>query len=93
MPEGADLDHEATNVFGPRAEERLPEGFPPVAVVVGGYNPLKDWQRRYYEGLWVWGVEAELVEFPDAIHAFYLFPELPNSSKVIDVMKDFIDIH
>lgn len=93
LPEGEDRDHEATNVFGPRGARELPEGFPAVAVVVGGYDPLQDWQRRYYKGLRERGVEATLVEFKEAIHAFYVFPELPESGKLIEELKLFVEKH
>uniref|UniRef100_A0A1D1XN57 Putative carboxylesterase 18 n=1 Tax=Anthurium amnicola TaxID=1678845 RepID=A0A1D1XN57_9ARAE len=88
LPEGADRDHEAAN---PEASvEGLEEGFPPAMVVVGGFDPLQDWQRRYYEGLKGKGKEARLVEYPAAIHAFYVFPELKGSAALVEELRGFI---
>ncbi|XP_010930536.4 probable carboxylesterase 18 [Elaeis guineensis] len=92
LPEGADRDHEVVNVFGPRAAA-LEEEYPATMVVVGGFDPLQDWQRRYYEGLRARGKEARLVEYPDAIHAFYVFPELKESAYLIAEIRDFVEEH
>ncbi|XP_008786455.2 probable carboxylesterase 18 [Phoenix dactylifera] len=92
LPEGADRDHEVVNVFGPRAAA-LEERYPAAMVVVGGFDPLQDWQRRYYEGLRARGKEARLVEYPDAIHAFYVFPELKESGNLIAKIADFVEEH
>ncbi|WOL04107.1 putative carboxylesterase 18 [Canna indica] len=51
LPEGEDRNHEASNVFGPRAGELELAALPEALVVVGGLDPLQDWQRRYHEGL------------------------------------------
>lgn len=93
LPSGADRDHEAANVFGPRATEELEEGFPPAMVVVGGHDPLQDWQRRYCEGLKARGRKVMLVEFPEAIHAFYVFPEIADGGRMIEEMGSFIRSH
>ncbi|KAH1038314.1 hypothetical protein J1N35_040057 [Gossypium stocksii] len=60
------------------------------AVVVGGFNPLKNWQRRYYEWLLKSGKEARLIEYHNMIHAFYTFPLLPESSHLVVQIKEFI---
>lgn len=55
LAEGADRDHEAANVFGGGLKSRVPEmenlGFPSTLLSVGGFDPLQDWQIRYFEGL------------------------------------------
>ncbi|OVA07482.1 Alpha/beta hydrolase fold-3 [Macleaya cordata] len=92
LPEGADRDHEAVNVFGPKSADISGlTKFPATLVVTGGFDPLQDWQKRYYEGLKRFGKEAYLVEYPRAIHLFYGFPELPESSMLINEMKNFIE--
>ncbi|KAG6516602.1 hypothetical protein ZIOFF_027071 [Zingiber officinale] len=91
LPEGADRDHEAANPFGPRAEGELEAALPEAMVVVGGFDPLQDWQRRYYEGLRARGRAARLVEYPEAMHAFYAFPEIKESDIVLEEIKGFID--
>ncbi|KAI3900307.1 hypothetical protein MKW92_029146 [Papaver armeniacum] len=94
LPEGSDRNHEAVNVFGSVNSAQDMKGladFPHTVVVIGGFDPLKDWQRRYYEGLKKYGKDVDLVEYPDAIHAFYLFPELRESNLLFKQVQDFID--
>ena len=91
LPEGADRNHPAAHVTGEAGPEpELPEPFPPAMVVVGGLDPLQDWQRRYAAMLERNGKAVQLVEFPDAIHTFYMFPELPDAGKLDKDMKAFI---
>ncbi|VAI83707.1 unnamed protein product [Triticum turgidum subsp. durum] len=37
------------------------------------------------------GKAVRLVEFPDAFHAFYGFPELPDAGRVVEEIKAFIE--
>ncbi|KAK8717309.1 hypothetical protein V6N13_044581 [Hibiscus sabdariffa] len=90
LPEGSDRDHPAANVFGPNGEEISSVEYPATIVFVGGLDPLKDWQKRYYEGLKRSGKEAYLVEYPNAIHTFYAYPELPETSLFMKETRDFI---
>ncbi|KAI4347422.1 hypothetical protein L6164_008237 [Bauhinia variegata] len=90
LPDGSDRDHEAANVSGPNAVDISGMDYPKTLVVVAGFDPLRDWQKRYYEWLRKSGKEAQLIEYPDMIHAFYIFPELPESSQLITQVKDFI---
>ncbi|CAK7344507.1 unnamed protein product [Dovyalis caffra] len=91
LPEGSNRDHQASNVFGPNAVDisRL-DRFPPTIVFVGGFDPLQDWQKSYYEGLKKSGKEAFLIEYPNAIHSFYAFPELPEFSLFMKEVKGFM---
>ncbi|CAN6206272.1 unnamed protein product [Urochloa humidicola] len=92
LPEGADRNHPAAHVTGEAGPEpELAEGFPPAMVVVGGLDPLQDWQRRYAGMLRRKGKDVQVVEFPDAIHAFYVFPELADAGKVVKEIKAFMD--
>ncbi|KAK8961307.1 putative carboxylesterase 18 [Platanthera guangdongensis] len=93
LPIGADRDHEAANVFGPRDLVEVEEDFPPVMVVVGGFDPLRDWQRRYAERLKARGKEVQLLEYPEAIHAFYIFPGMADGVKLVEEMRRFISSH
>ncbi|KAJ3675498.1 hypothetical protein LUZ60_004540 [Juncus effusus] len=86
LPEGADRNHEAAHVFGQTMEKE----FPPAIVVVGEYDPLQDWQKRYYEMLKAQGKEVTLIEYPDVIHGFYVFPDFKESGKLIEELKMFI---
>ncbi|QCD95046.1 probable carboxylesterase 18 [Vigna unguiculata] len=90
LPEGSDRDHWAVNVSGANSEDLSGLDYPNTLVIVGGFDPLQDWQRRYCEWLKKSGKKAQLIEYPTMIHAFYIFPELPESSQLISQVKDFI---
>ncbi|KQK14953.1 hypothetical protein BRADI_1g19735v3 [Brachypodium distachyon] len=93
FPVAADRNHPAAHVTGEAGPEpELGEGFLPAMVAVGGLDPLQDWQRRYAAMLLRRkGKKAvRLVEFPDAIHCFYMFPELPDAGKLVEETKAFI---
>ncbi|XP_022999734.1 probable carboxylesterase 18 [Cucurbita maxima] len=90
LPEGFDRDHKSVNIFGPKSEDISKVRFPAIKVFVGGLDPLIDRQKRYYEGLKKSGKEAYLTEYPNAFHTFYGFPELPEWSKFIKDVADFI---
>ncbi|CAL5085068.1 unnamed protein product [Urochloa decumbens] len=93
LPEGADRNHPAAHVTGEAGPEpELAEAFPPAMVVVGGLDPLQDWQRRYAGMLRRKGKDVQVVEFPEAIHGFYVFPELDDAgSRVVKAIKAFMD--
>ncbi|KAI3709251.1 hypothetical protein L2E82_39011 [Cichorium intybus] len=88
--EGFNRDHPIVNVSGPNAVDISEKDLPPIMVVVGGFDALHDWQKRYYDWLKKSGKEAYLLEFPNMCHAFYIFPELPESAQLIEQMRDFI---
>ncbi|XP_020585668.1 probable carboxylesterase 18 [Phalaenopsis equestris] len=90
LPVGADRNHEAANVFGPNDLGVMEEGFPPAILVVGGFDPLQDWQRRYGEELRARGKEVRVLEFPESIHAFYIFPGMADGAKLVEEMGKFI---
>jgi acetyl esterase/lipase len=91
LPEGSDRDHGAANVSGPNAEDLSGLNYPDTLVFVGGFDPLSDWQKRYFDWLKKCGKNAELIEYPTMIHAFYVFPDLPEATQLILQVKDFID--
>lgn len=90
LPEGVNRDHEAVNVGGPNAVDISDLEYPETMVVVAGFDPLKDWQKSYYEWIKLSGKRATLIEYPNMFHAFYIFPELPESGQLIMRIKDFI---
>ncbi|TKY45004.1 carboxylesterase 18 [Spatholobus suberectus] len=90
LPDGSDRNHGASNVSGPNSEDLSGLDYPDTLVFVGGFDPLQDWQRRYCEWLRNSGKNAQLIEYPTMIHAFYIFPDLPESSRLISQVKDFI---
>ncbi|XP_057787297.1 probable carboxylesterase 18 [Salvia miltiorrhiza] len=92
MPQ-ADRDHQVINVTGPNAVDISKIDFPATMVVVAGFDSLKDRQIRYYHWLRNSGKEAYLVNYPNMIHAFYIFPELSESALLISEIKNFINKH
>jgi acetyl esterase/lipase len=91
LPEGATRDHPAAHVCGEGVE--LADTFPPAMVVSGGFDLLKDWHAKYVETLRGKGKLVRVVDYPDAVHGFYVFPELADSGKLVDDMKLFVDDH
>ncbi|KAL0364457.1 UNVERIFIED_CONTAM: putative carboxylesterase 18 [Sesamum angustifolium] len=91
LPDGADRNHHAANVLNSGEVKNVE--LPRTVVVVGGYDPLQDWQRRYVGWMNKCGKEVELVEYPNAIHGFYLFPEVAEYQLLFHSMRDFITKH
>ncbi|XP_071729631.1 probable carboxylesterase 18 [Rutidosis leptorrhynchoides] len=88
--EGFDRNHPIINVSGPNALDISKVNFPPTMVVIAGFDPLHDWQKRYYEWLKRSGKEVYLFDYPNMFHAFYIFPELPESSQFFGQVKEFV---
>lgn len=87
-------DHEAANV--PAALRRDAErrrAFPPTMVCVGGWDAHQDRQRDYANALRAAGGAEEVVvaEFPDAIHAFYIFDDLADSKRLLTEVTAFVN--
>ena len=91
LPVGATRDHPAAHVTDENAD--LAEEFPPAMVVIGGLDPLMDWQRRYADVLRRKGKEVRVAEYPGMFHGFYGFPEVPEATTVLQDMKAFVDSH
>ncbi|XP_048498317.2 probable carboxylesterase 18 [Beta vulgaris subsp. vulgaris] len=91
LPDGLDFDCWAVNVSGPNAVDISGLNLPPTVLFVGGFDPLKDWQKRYCEWLRKNEKDVKLVEYETAIHAFYVFPELPQTNLLFNEIKEFIN--
>ncbi|CAJ2666990.1 unnamed protein product [Trifolium pratense] len=90
LPDGSNRDHEAVNVSGPNAIDISHVDYPNTLLCVGGFDPLVDWQKRYYEWLRKSGKEVELIEYPNMIHGFYYFRDLSETSDFISKVKSFM---
>ncbi|KAG2556744.1 probable carboxylesterase 18 [Panicum virgatum] len=90
LPPGADRAHEACSPDAAVAGLEAAPAFPPATVVVGGYDPLQDWQRRYCDALRGKGKEVRVLEYPGAIHAFYVFPEFADAKDLMLRIKDIV---
>lgn len=91
LPTGSNRDHDAVNVSGPNAEDISGLDYPNTLVIVGGFDPLRDWQVRYYEWLRKSGKEAQLIDYPNMFHGFYIFPDLLDASQLISHVKEFMN--
>ncbi|CAN6362681.1 unnamed protein product [Urochloa humidicola] len=91
LPPGAGRGHEACSPDAAAAGlGGRDSAFPPVTVVVGGYDPLQDWQRRYCDAMRAEGKEVRVLEYPEAIHAFYVFPEFPEAKDLMLRIKEIV---
>ncbi|XP_062183151.1 probable carboxylesterase 18 [Phragmites australis] len=90
LPPGADRTHQASSPAPATTGIDDAPAFPPATVVIGGYDPLQDWQRRYCDALRTKGKEVRVLEYPDAIHAFYLFPEFAESRDLMLRIKEIV---
>ncbi|CAN6176184.1 unnamed protein product [Urochloa humidicola] len=97
LPHGATRDHEAADA--PDAIRRVVEererrwrAFPPAVVCVGGWDVHQDRQRAYAATLRDAGAEeVAVVEYPDAIHGFYILEELADSKKLVADVAEFVN--
>ncbi|KAE8819901.1 hypothetical protein D1007_02074 [Hordeum vulgare] len=91
LPDGADRTHEAACFTSPGAAAGVDSpAFPPVLLVIGGYDPLQDWQRRYCEMLKASGKDVRVLEYPDGIHAFFLFPAFDDARHLMTRIAEFV---
>ncbi|XP_068652442.1 probable carboxylesterase 18 [Aristolochia californica] len=91
LPEGSDRNHPAAYLHGAESTAEIAGlEFPATVVVVGGFDPLQDRQRKYAEWLRANGKETYLIEYENAVHAFYIFPELPESDLLIGEFQAFM---
>eukprot|EP01018_Ginkgo_biloba_P007959 Gb_39438 [translate_table: standard] len=90
LPEGADRNHAAANVFGPNSSDISGLALPPTLVVVGGQDLLRDWQLRYFENMKKLNKDVELIFYKEAIHSFHTFRQLTLSSQFIADLDKFM---
>ncbi|KAH6794149.1 hypothetical protein C2S52_004626 [Perilla frutescens var. hirtella] len=91
LPAGADRNHPAARVFGGGDDELMKSvEFPRTLVVVGGLDPLQDWQRKYVKWLEKCGKQVELIEYAHAFHSFYSFQELHDFGLLLQDVRGFI---
>ncbi|KAJ8759467.1 hypothetical protein K2173_007079 [Erythroxylum novogranatense] len=91
LPQGTDRDHRVVNVFGPNSHDISGVKYPSTLVCIGGIDLLQDWQRKYYQGLKEIGTKVQLVEYPNAVHGFWMLSMFPETSLLIKELKSFIE--
>lgn len=65
-------------------------GLPPTLVQVGTAEAVLDDSRRFAERAKAAGVEVTIEEWPDMIHLWHGFPELPQAQQATAKIVDFI---
>ncbi|GAB2224606.1 hypothetical protein Drorol1_Dr00005368 [Drosera rotundifolia] len=90
LPDRLNRDHWAVDVSGPNALDVRGIELPPVILFTGRFDPLRDRQLRYHDWLRRSGKEVVLVDIATACHSFFLFPEIPESKKLIEEVRSFI---
>ena len=91
LPAGATRDHTALNPFGPESPALDAVALPPVLVVVGEHDLLRDRAAGYVARLEAMGKPVELVEFQGQHHGF--FPVEPwgdAGDELIRVVRRFV---
>ncbi|XP_057804539.1 probable carboxylesterase 18 [Salvia miltiorrhiza] len=88
LPDGADRNHPAAHVFGGGGVKNVE--YPASLVVVGGNDPLQDWDTRYAEWLKDCGKRVVVAHYPNAFHGFYVFPEMPEFALCIRDVANFV---
>jgi len=67
-------------------------GLPPALILAAGRDPLRDDARCYHQRLTDEGVDAQLVEYADTMHAFLNFPGvLSAAGDAVDDIADYLD--
>lgn len=77
----------------PAADPDLLRRFPPSLLIAGGRDFALSGVTDLHLRLDRAGVEARLYVFEGLWHAFQIFPDLPESQQVYDVMSAFFDRH
>ncbi|XP_066393387.1 carboxylesterase 15-like [Miscanthus floridulus] len=92
LPTGATRDHPVANPFGPDSPDLGSVDFPPVLVVVGGLDLIRDRTVDYAERLVAMGKPVELAEFAGKPHGFYLHePASEATGELIQTVARFVD--
>lgn len=80
-------------MVAPGAHPDLLKRFPPSLLIAGGRDFALSCVADLHLKLDRAGVEARLYVFDGLWHAFQIFPDLPESQQVYDVMSAFFDRH
>ncbi|CAL5066960.1 unnamed protein product [Urochloa decumbens] len=92
LPAGATRDHPVANPFGPESPDLGLVDLPPVLVVAGGLDLIRDRTVGYAERLAAMGKPVELAEFAGKAHGFYLHePGSEATGELIQAVARFID--
>ena len=59
-------------------------------IFIGGFDLLRDWDMRYYEGLKISRKEVYLVDYPNAVHGFWSMGVRPECCLFIEETREFL---
>ncbi|BBN17069.1 protein MpGID1L2 [Marchantia polymorpha subsp. ruderalis] len=93
LPEDADRDHPACNVSGPNSMDISTLRLPPVFVVIGTLDILKDWQMRYVKKLEKHNKQVRAEIYVGGFHSFYAFEGNELGDRAMADVVAFIDSH
>lgn len=91
LPVGATRDHPIANPFGPDSPALGSVEFPPILVVTGGTDILRDRNVDYAERLAAMGKPVKVIEFGDQPHGFFtLEPWSETTGELIQLVARFV---
>lgn len=94
LPVGANRDHPICNPLAPGSPCLGNVALPPVLVVAGGRDLLRDREIEYAEVLKSYGKNVELAVFEDEEHGFFtLTPNSPASGRLMECIIQFVKAH
>jgi len=85
LPEGADKDHPFSNPLAASSDypTLAKATLPPLLIVVGGRDMLRDRAKAYYESLVKHGKAAEMIVFEEENHGFYALKQDAESTETL----------
>ncbi|KAL3676564.1 hypothetical protein R1sor_026512 [Riccia sorocarpa] len=91
LPIGAGRNHWACHVV-PRLEElmEMKVALPDTLLVMGGRDPLQDWQQLFYETQKKSCTKIQLLKYDEAIHGFNMYPTNEWTSPFLKELQRFI---
>ncbi|KAL2644534.1 hypothetical protein R1flu_012121 [Riccia fluitans] len=89
LPEGANRDHPACNVFGPFSRDISGLDLPPMFVVVGTLDVLMDHQLIYAQKMQEIGKHVKMKIYDGGIHGFYFLEHVGIALRCMNDINDF----
>ncbi|KAL2608565.1 hypothetical protein R1flu_027138 [Riccia fluitans] len=89
LPVGAGRNHWACHVV-PRLQElmEMKVALPDTLLVMGGRDPLQDWQQLFYETQKQSCTKIQLLKYEEAIHGFNMYPTNEWTSPFLKQLED-----
>ncbi|XP_024402344.1 gibberellin receptor GID1C isoform X2 [Physcomitrium patens] len=91
LPPDSNRDHPASNVFGPYSRDISNVAIPPVLVIVGGLDPLQEWQMKYVKEMVTIGKKVEVCFFEDGVHMFGQLKQIEIAEQMLIDIASFLE--